>query len=671
MARRSTSLAVAGLLLLSSLAAGCRGAGTPPAANGQGDTPSMLVLAGPAALPWQRLLRVSGAWVRIGGLSDLANRTAVVVPPGSVTRPSDRARLRRWVRAGGRLITSDAALVAAVGFRRGPGERMSGAVSSRSGAKAVWAHPLGVLPLLGQHLRVVSRGDTGGILVATASAAKGDVLALAVDPVTDGRSGYELLPWLGHDLSLWGATAPAPERVGTEVYLDPGGLHAGAHGTPEQIAASLGGARAVAIAGWNDDFTSASANYDYDRLITALHARGILAYAWIEPPFVSLRMWEKHPECREQNVGGRDARGDWRLLIALEAPACYAQAWQVWHRLLTRHDWDGVDVAELYFEPNPPAGVGTPYSAAALAAFGRDPAADPAGFAAFRRDLVARLTRHLLDDLNTLPGAADLELQLTIIDDTLDPTFAASLGVDNARLAEIASKGGATLQVEDPFTRWSTSPLRYEGVARAADTRMPPGAATVDLNVVQRDDGHPTAAMTGAELALAASSAAGTSGRIGVYALGTLAPGDLEAIPIALAGAAETGDGTVTAPWTVTVRAPDPTQTRLTVDGQPWPVAGGAGLIPAGQHALRWSEGSPVGPGLLRLTAELGTAAVSARTLAFTYDARARALAVLTQRALSLTVDGGPAVARQVRDPDGGWVLTLPKGQHSVTITVS
>src|SRR5207248_1784654 len=141
----------------------------------------------------------------------------------------------------------------------------------------------------------------------------------AVDPVGPGRAGFELLPQVG---AVVGAElhAPAgPTARSAQIFVDPGGLPKALAHDPQKIASLLaaGGARVAEIAGWNYDFNDAAANYDYAGLIAALHARGILAYAWLEPPFVTLRLWQDHPECREKTQTGRDAIVDWRSLIAL------------------------------------------------------------------------------------------------------------------------------------------------------------------------------------------------------------------------------------------------------------------------------------------------------------------------------------------------------------------
>ena len=174
--------------------------------------------------------------------------------------------------------------------------------------------------------------------MASKSSGSGGVVAFAIDPAGDGRQGYELLP-------------DAATLVGEELARPSGRKHRARRSSSTRAASrspsrptrsgsptcSPGPARASPRSlRWNYDFTDPANNTDYKSLIDALHARGILAYAWLEPPYVTLRMWQDHPECREKTKTGREAIVDWRSLIALEDPACFTLATQSWTHVLTR-----------------------------------------------------------------------------------------------------------------------------------------------------------------------------------------------------------------------------------------------------------------------------------------------------------------------------------------------
>ena len=109
---------------------------------------------------------------------------------------------------------------------------------------------------------------------------KGEVLGLGVDPMGSGRTGDELLPTLSR-LVGEATTAPAgPSRNGLELYLDPGVLPPNIAHNVNAVAALAQGARVVDVAARDTNFTDPSRDYPYAALIQALHARGILAYAW-------------------------------------------------------------------------------------------------------------------------------------------------------------------------------------------------------------------------------------------------------------------------------------------------------------------------------------------------------------------------------------------------------
>ena len=635
----------------------------------------LIVLAAPDADSWVRLERASGAAVRLGTLDELLSRPAGIVTGGVTLSSSDHQRIHRWVEQGGRLVTPHADVLAGLGFVRTKQVNITGLPIPGWAERASLYEPLSVSGLargtvLSSFDAVIS--EQGAVLVGEASLGRGSVLALAVDPVVDGRAGFELFPSIGRDIVAWTRAPAGPERQAAEIYLDPGSLPAELKRDPEAIGRLLTGVRAVHVAGWNFGFRDPANDYDYASLISSLHARAILAFAWLEPPFVNLLMWEDHPECREKTSTGRDAMVGWRALMALEDPACFELAWQQWSGMLARFDWDGVNVAELYFEPPTRPEDFTPFHPSALRVFGGDPAADPERFLDFRVSLVGDLSAKILARLRSLPRGNELDLELTAIDDHLDPAHARAVGSDLGRLSDVAGRYGASLQVEDPFTTWTRGPLRYDAIAGDVEKLAGPGKALIDINVVKREGARPTETMTGAEFDLAAMSGARVNGRLAVFSVATIGARDLAHLAAAMAGTVQTTDTGVIASASVTVFAPrGMSQGRLAVDGQAWPASAGRAIIPVGEHQLDWSEGLPVGPALLRFTGEPGGAAVTPGSLTLTYYAGVRALAVVDRQPLRLELDGLATVLPVVTNPDGGCTVTVPGGTHTVRIVVA
>jgi hypothetical protein len=646
--------------------AGCGGSST-HASSGL----PVVVLQSPDAPSWVRLMRSVGYSVREGDLKSMLGRSGGIVPGDATLSDSDRSKIVDWVGKGGRLATAQSALIAAFGIERGKSLSLDAVTMKELGGKAAWLTPLSVQPLVGKGLDELASPVTGaGAVMASKHSGSGVVVVFAVDPAGDGRQGYELLPEAASIVGDELAAPVGPRAQSAQVFVDPGGLPKSLASDPKRIATLLSeaGARVAEIAAWNYDFNDPANDTDYKSLIDALHARGILAYAWLEPPYVTLRLWQDHPECREKTKTGREAIVDWRSLIALEDPGCFALATESWTRILTRYRWDGVDMAELYFEPDVLDRNFTPFSASALAQFGGDPAKDPQGFLRFRTNLVTKLNEKVLHFVSSLPNASHLGLELTVIDDTLDPTLGEGVGSDVAALAGVARHAGATLVVEDPHSAWSDGPLRYDKLGPHVASLMPPQGALLDVNVVPRyGDPKPTTQMTGAELGLALGSATASLGKLGIYSLGTLPQQDLAQIPGSMAATTSTTDLGVYGRWTVAVTAPSPDEGRLEVDGIDWPATKGHAVVPGGNHVLTWRKGDPTGPGLVSFTGELGTARVSKHRLTFSYDTRPDGLAVVTARPTALSVDGTPARLDVISGP-GGYAVRVPSGNHEVVL---
>ena len=629
-------------------------------ATGRLETP-LVVVAAPDAASWVRFLRASGAAAREGTFAEAVKRPAAVITGDTKLSSAQLDQLKQAVARGERVVSPNDAVLDAVGVGRTPARTVTSATMQGLTGPARWAFPLSMRPLEGATVLPVATGDADAVIAGYRDLGSGRVLALGIDPFGEGRDGHELLPGIGRLASSFTGADWGPTRTGADVYLDPGSLHNGVSAAPAELARRLAGARAVHVAGWNGDNRDPKFNFDYQALIDALHARGILVYAWLEPPFVSERFWLDHPECREKNAAGNDAIGDWRKLIALEDPNCFQLAQPVYTHVVSGFAFDGVDVAELYFEPPIDPKNYTPFHPSALAQFGHKPSADPAGFTAFRTRLVTDLNRKLLQVLNGLPHAKQLDFKMTVVDNKLDPAFGEQVGSDIDALAQVARENGAALQVEDPFVLWTQGPLRYDALVPQLQSLMPPGFAYPDVNVVDREAGYPTSAMTGAELDLAMSSAARVAGYVALYSAGTVGADDMAHVPSAVAGSAATLDNGIQTPWTVNVFAPGgPRYRRLLVDGKRWPAGAGVAVVPTGTHLLQWSTGSRSGPGLVRFTGELATASVTGTSMTLKYDSRAPVFAVVDRR----PVDGASQA-----NPDGGFTLPLPPGRHTVTIS--
>lgn len=666
--------AIAGLVVAAFLVLSARCSDALPAGNFAADLP-LVVLDAPDAESWVRLERASGVAARVGTLDQLLARSSGVVPGNAQLTSADHTMIHRWVEQGGRLVTPHRDLLAGLGIARAPARSLTTAPIPGSDVLVRWSHAIDIAGLtkgkgLSSLQPLITSEST--VIVGEGNLGRGAVYAIAFDPLQAGWDGYEYLPSLGRDVAAWTHAPRGPERDGAEIYFDPGSVSDDLKRNPQAVAERLQGVRVVQVAGWNFGFRDPANDFDYAGLIAALHARGILVYAWLEPPMVNLLMWEDHPECREKTATGRDAVVDWRSLIALEDPKCMDLAWAQWEPFLKKFDFDGVNLAEMYFEPDIKQDNFTPFHPAALKTFGKDPAANLELFKDWREDLVATLNAQLLTRLNSLPRAKQMEFELTVIDDRLDPVHGRNVGSDVTRLAEVAKRGGASLQIEDPFTTWLDGPLRYDKLVPQISTLLGPGLVFLDTNVVPRDDPAPTYSQTGGELDLAVMSAARAGGRLGIFSVATIPVADVNRLASAMAGSAQTTDTGIRTDVAVRVYSPHGSRdTCLDVDDVPWPSGAGVALISKGEHQLRWFACPSRGPALLRLTGELGNASVEADALSVAYDSHGHAFAVIDRQPVSLQVDGLETPLTVMPNPGGGYTISLPTGTHTARIVTA
>jgi len=417
------------------------------------------------------------------------------------------------------------------------------------------------------------------------------------------------------------------------------------------------------------------------RLIKACHREGILVYAWLELPHVSVEFWNRHPQWREKTAQGKDAEVDWRLLMNLANPDCRRAVVKGIRKTIARFDWDGVNFAELYFD-----GVEgiknleefTPLNRdvrrEVRLSLGFDPMElfsgsqrDPRKlrmFLDYRIDLAARLQEFWIEELEKMRAEKPyLDLVLTYVDDRFDTTMRDALGADAARSLKGVEHHDLTFIIEDPCTLWYLGPKRYAEISaryRTLTTRQE--RLGVDINVVAREKAYPTEKQTGVELAQLVHTAAESFSTVMYYYTGSIDPLDTPLLPYASAVATKvepTGDGLmVESPCGIGVRWSGPAN----VDGKPWPIRDERRVwLPAGKHVLRSSatDGSPL---ILDFNGNLEDAAGEKNRVEITYNAQSRAFARLSQKPRTMLLDGreiSPVVS-------GRYTVQLPKGRHTV-----
>ena len=516
----------------------------------------------------------------------------------------------------------------------------------------------------------------------------GAVLWVATSP---GERGYERFPYLLDALSDLGLEAPFrssrlwaffDSAYRSRVDID----YFAARWRKSGIAA-------LHVAAWHFFEPDAAGDAYLKRLIEACHREGIQVYAWLELPHVSEQFWAKHPEWREKTGVLQDAELDWRKLMNLANPECFRAVSAGVRQLLSRFDWDGVNLAELYFESlhgaDDPSRF-TPMNLDVRAQFelknGWDPleifrsrkdnAAARQAFLDFRAGLAAHIEEQWIDEIEKLrdPKAAgakpDLDLVLTQVDDRFDSNMRNALGADATRVLPLLDKHNFTFLIEDPATVWDLGPQRYEAIAdkyRAITGHA--AQLAIDVNIVSRyQNVYPTRQQTGTELFQIVHQAARSFSRVALYFESSLEAPDLKLLPSAASTVARIEQSGPQVTLDSIAQVGLPWKGPALVDGQSWPVADNDTVwLPAGLHTID-PDGPTTAPRVLRLNAEIRSARVtSPSAIEVEYDSAARALAVLERPAMNVKIDGA---SYPVRDA-GGLTLFLPRGHHTVAIECS
>ena len=641
-----------------------------------------------ADLPYFMVLSADpGAWPEILSAIGLESRPAArahvfVARAGSPAALEWNARVDKGAIL---ILEGESSLAEMFGFRRTSQNVRAGSAADVHQPKLqiVWEKAL-ELPVfeLPEGARVFTRERwSGAPLVAGFKRGQGAVLWLAASP---GAHGYERFPYLLAALCDLGLEVPfRSERLWAffdSAYRSRVDL--------DYFASRWrrAGIAALHVAAWHYFEPDAENDAWLARLIEVCHREGILVYAWLELPHVSESFWDDHPEWREKTGVLQDAHLDWRKLMNLANRDCFHAVSDGVLGLLSRFDWDGVNLAELYFESlegiaNPSRF--TPMNPEVRSAFRRAQGFDPVevfrtrsdersrqSFLEFRAELAREMQEEWLGVIEA--GRQDkpyLDLVLTHVDDRLDPEIRQAVGADAARVLPLLDRHRFTFLVEDPATVWHLGPQRYRTLAERYRELTPhPDHLGVDINLVERyQNVYPTKQQTGTELLQLVHEAARQFRRVALYFESSLVPADLTLLPSAAAAVSRLerlGRETVVDSATgVGLRW----NGAASVDGQLWPVADEETVwLPAGRHQVKPATGN-IGLRLVRLNGDLKTAQVlNARSIEFSYRSDARAIAIFDRSPAEIKIDRRLAPTGNA----GPRTVLLPSGEHTVTVSI-
>jgi hypothetical protein len=444
------------------------------------------------------------------------------------------------------------------------------------------------------------------------------------------------------------------------------------------------GIAALHVAAWHFFERDAGRDDYLKKLIAACHREGILVYAWLELPHVSDRFWKDHPDWREKTGVLQDAQLDWRKLMNLANRDCFRAVSAGVSSLVGRFDWDGVNIAELYFESlegvSNPARF-TPMNPDIRSRFrelhgfdpieifsGRSDDRSRALFLDFRSELAREMQDEWIGKLEEIRRSKPhLDLVLTHVDDRFDKGMREAIGADAARVLPLLDRHSLTFLVEDPATVWNLGAERYRTIAAAYRGLTPhTERLAIDLNIAERyQNVYPTRQQTGTELFQLVHQASTSFDRVALYFENSILPPDLGLIGSAAAVVSRLerlgtklvveSRGGVGIPW----------KGAALVDGQIWPVANDRIVwLPPGAHTIETGVSAP-GLRVVRFNGDLRAArVVAAGMVEISYQSASRAVAVLNRAAAGVEIDG------QEVTPDlaGPATVVLPRGQHLVTL---
>jgi hypothetical protein len=511
--------------------------------------------------------------------------------------------------------------------------------------------------------------------------------------------GYSRYPFLIETIKSEFNIKPLAERKTMEMYFDPGMRDTMKIENLVQYWRK-NKIKRIHAGGWYYD-----EDYDYSKLIKTCHENGILVYCWFETPMISRTFWDKHPEWREKTPFNRDAAIDWRLLMNLADTNCRNQIFKEWNEFLMNHDFDGVNFAELYFEPSP---VGpnlpenfTPMNKQVRSQFKKQAGFDPIElfneknshywkknptdwitFANYRKNLCFQLKDQFLNFLTKIKEQKkDFEIMLTVLDVSLTPELSDFIAEDTQNTLKLYKKYGATMQIEDPSNCWGLTPERYVKMGDFYRKYIKePNKLLFDCNVVgsheNGEGGFPAEKPTGEEIRQIAYNMSIHINRPVFYSEDQINKNDWLNISNTLARdtkikAVDPIVWTINAKSTVLIHTGFPAA-ALKLDGHPWFAGEGeAVIIPKGLHKLEVSDNQSLKPftKIISISGELVSADFRESEIEFSYSEDiVPCYVTLGKQPVSMFLDNQKIDCPVSPNSNSEFTIKLPAGTHKVRV---
>jgi len=432
----------------------------------------------------------------------------------------------------------------------------------------------------------------------------------------------------------------------------------------------------------------------YTTFIDLCHADGILVYAWFELPMVSKLFWDEHPEYREKNLLGEDAIVGWRYLMAVEDPSCTALVKQEMKSIIQAFNWDGVNLAELYFEPaegfhlkEDITPFGDYFTKLFIETYGINPKLifnEKSGYyheknnvmfdhyVDLRKQIITELTVDYIRFLDSL--SKDLDLYITMIDDSVDSKISNNIGSSTTLIMKALDTINTKLQIEDPFFLWDVGSERYLAIGKDFSHQYNQRFESIDINVVERNYAYPTHQQTGAEYNAIVSDGSKYTLNAHLYAANTVYEMDFTNTPYIIGSHIDidydTHGFSYDSSKTFKVTG-DYADKVIYVDDRQWlGYTSDYLLMPKGRHNVIISEQGPINSdNQLRITdsnADIVAIVETDDSLMMAYQSNRTAIVQLNRRVTNISVDGEPLTPQYYYNGES-FAVRLPEGHHTVT----
>lgn len=519
------------------------------------------------------------------------------------------------------------------------------------------------------------------------------------------QEGYSLYPYLLEYIKNYFGLRPVIRRDNLEVYFDPGFRRTYSSEDLIKLWVSQG-IRIVHVAGWH---IYPKHTWDYKRLIDLAHSNGILVYAWLEPPQVSQKFWNEHPEWREKNYKDEDVQPSFRYPVALTDPKCVAEMNNQFKIFLESYDWDGVDLAELYFESAKGLenqNLFTPMHPSAknevMKKYGIDLSKifDPASNFYWKNNSYVEksITDYRVNKINEVyeiflstfiqiaKAKTGFEIIVTAMDGLSSPELRDYNAVDMKSIIDLQKKYNFTLQIEDPEKFWSTDPLRYTKIGKQyAGLLGGNSKLMLDLNIMSiRKENvitpFPTLIQTGTESYHLINAAATGAPRFTIYSESSVNPQDILFFPYASSANIsynyiENGYEFIS-PYSFVLKLPKNIN-EISIDG--YSISSyrdNLFTIPAGTHKILYTDKpansfstNELQAKILSFSGNLVSVAYGMKDIKFAYESNTRNLITLNSKPISVKIDNRDYKFDVMKGNDC-FSIFLPPGNHYVELSI-